>query len=50
MKQKYIPKSQKKKLTFGMRMKCSFDIKQTWWNDWFVYFWLFFYQRESISN
>lgn len=31
-------------MTFGMRMKCSFDIKQTWWNDWFFFcffFWLF---------
>lgn len=29
-------------MTFGMRMKCSFDIKQTWWNDcFFCFFWLF---------
>lgn len=28
-------------MTFGMRMKCSFDIKQTWWNDCFFFFWLF---------
>lgn len=42
MKQKSIL-SLRKKLTFGMRMKCSFDIKQTWWNDCFFVFYLFFF-------